>query len=161
MTNERRAARPRAHASWVPGRAVRQQRKQEPMVRRWKDDEAAALRSAYKAVTSRDWDEDVKTAAEQNSVRNIKVSGDEWEAIATKVAFKSAKQCLDRFRTEYTSFQVAKGTSTLRTSRVAAGIESRQQQPARFVPDVTPWISDRPFKGMSEKDIALWALGMQ
>lgn len=119
------------------------------------------MRSAYKAVTSRDWFDDVKTAAERNSVRSIKVSGDEWDAIAAKVAFKSAKQCLDRFRTEYTSLQVTNGTSTIRTSRVAASIENHQHQPARFVPDVTPWLSDGPFKGMSEKDIALWALGMQ
>ena len=68
--------------------------------RYWGFRDLNALYSAFKAVTGREWDDAVRAASAAGSVRDVGVTGGQWDSIASIVSGRDRYQCAKRLHTE-------------------------------------------------------------
>ncbi len=119
---------------------------------KWTQEEIDRLHAAYEDVTRRSWLGDVLIAASNGSIKVLSIQPRQWSAVARIVGTRNPKQCVNRMWTEV--------ESTVREGEQERHAPRQEQAPVtspRFIPDVSPWYSDRPFAGMSDTDIAEWA----
>lgn len=152
---------------------------------KWTESELVTLRAEFQAVSGMKWDHALQQSAKNNSTKGLIPNDNGWKCIAVGVGTKTKAQCYYRFFTEWQAARrilVKKHEERKAARRAAFTVKqemaesANQKTPPEQMPlapeaerktaelgtteryiDASPWLSNKPFAGMSDWDIAAWA----